>query len=141
MTAHQCPRCPLRFSFRTELEFHLREDHDHGQGAEATGDAPEPVVPQPLTDPIRSRPDELVAASVTALMVSPRSGVLPGEMDRSPSSWPQIELTTGTREGKKSVDVHGIDRPLPAVTLMPRWVIMTVIALVVIVLGLGLLFG
>jgi Flp pilus assembly protein TadB len=24
---HQCPKCELRFSFRTELEHHLREDH------------------------------------------------------------------------------------------------------------------
>lgn len=28
MSVHQCPRCPLRFTYRTELEFHLREDHD-----------------------------------------------------------------------------------------------------------------
>jgi len=27
MPAHQCPRCPLRFSFRTEVEAHLATDH------------------------------------------------------------------------------------------------------------------
>lgn len=27
MPAHQCPRCPLRFSFRTEVEWHLANDH------------------------------------------------------------------------------------------------------------------
>jgi hypothetical protein len=26
---HQCPKCELRFSFRSELEYHLREDHPH----------------------------------------------------------------------------------------------------------------
>ena len=27
IVVHQCPKCELRFSFRTELEHHLREDH------------------------------------------------------------------------------------------------------------------
>jgi hypothetical protein len=27
MPAHQCPRCELRFSFRTEVENHLDTDH------------------------------------------------------------------------------------------------------------------
>jgi hypothetical protein len=27
MPAHQCPRCPLMFSFRTEVEYHLATDH------------------------------------------------------------------------------------------------------------------
>jgi hypothetical protein len=28
MSVHQCPHCPLRYTYRTELEYHLREDHD-----------------------------------------------------------------------------------------------------------------
>jgi uncharacterized C2H2 Zn-finger protein len=27
MSAHQCPRCPLLFSYRTEVEAHLATDH------------------------------------------------------------------------------------------------------------------
>lgn len=27
MSAHQCPRCTLMFSFRTEVEYHLATDH------------------------------------------------------------------------------------------------------------------
>lgn len=27
LVVHQCPKCELRFSFRTELDYHLREDH------------------------------------------------------------------------------------------------------------------
>lgn len=27
MPAHQCPRCELRFSYRTEVEAHLATDH------------------------------------------------------------------------------------------------------------------
>ena len=27
MTVHHCPQCELTFSFKTELEWHLREDH------------------------------------------------------------------------------------------------------------------
>lgn len=30
----QCPKCELRFSFRTELEHHLREDHPQPAAAE-----------------------------------------------------------------------------------------------------------
>jgi hypothetical protein len=72
-------------------------------------------------------------------MVSPRPGLLPAETDRSSSR--DIEPAAGAPEGKASVVGHGVDRQLPAVTLMPRWVVVTVIALIVIVLGLGLLFG
>jgi hypothetical protein len=28
MTVHHCPKCELTFSFKTELEWHLREEHD-----------------------------------------------------------------------------------------------------------------
>lgn len=27
MTVHQCPECVLRFATKTELEWHLREEH------------------------------------------------------------------------------------------------------------------
>jgi hypothetical protein len=27
LAVHQCPKCELRFSFRSEMEQHLREDH------------------------------------------------------------------------------------------------------------------
>jgi hypothetical protein len=27
MTVHHCPQCELTFSFKTELEWHLREEH------------------------------------------------------------------------------------------------------------------
>jgi uncharacterized C2H2 Zn-finger protein len=27
MAVHTCPRCELRFRFRTELEWHLAEEH------------------------------------------------------------------------------------------------------------------
>jgi Flp pilus assembly protein TadB len=36
---HQCPKCELRFSFRTELEHHLREDHP----LPATAERPSPA--------------------------------------------------------------------------------------------------
>jgi hypothetical protein len=32
---HQCPKCELRFNFRTELEYHLREDHPQPEPAAA----------------------------------------------------------------------------------------------------------
>ena len=54
VVVHQCPKCELRFSFRTELEQHLREDHPEPIGAlqtpvaevaEAVDPAPSPPVP------------------------------------------------------------------------------------------------
>lgn len=36
MSAHQCPRCELMFSFRTEVEYHVATDH-------------QPVTPRPRT--------------------------------------------------------------------------------------------
>lgn len=27
MSVHQCPRCELRYSWQTELEYHCREEH------------------------------------------------------------------------------------------------------------------
>lgn len=30
-TTHQCPSCPLRFTYRTELVGHLRDEHPHVQ--------------------------------------------------------------------------------------------------------------
>ena len=27
MAVHQCPRCALQFTFRTEVEYHLAADH------------------------------------------------------------------------------------------------------------------
>lgn len=27
MTIHQCPKCELRFEWRTELDYHCRNDH------------------------------------------------------------------------------------------------------------------
>ncbi len=45
---HQCPKCPLRFSFGTELSWHLREEHRPGHQRRtraAVQPAPVPAVP------------------------------------------------------------------------------------------------
>ena len=36
LVVHQCPKCELRFSFRSELEHHLREDHPRPAEVEPT---------------------------------------------------------------------------------------------------------
>jgi hypothetical protein len=48
MTAHQCPRCALLFTYRTELELHLREDHQPGDRV------PQPRRPSQERQPQRS---------------------------------------------------------------------------------------
>lgn len=56
MPAHQCPRCQLMFSFRTEVEYHVATDH-------------RPTSPRPqrasneATD-TAATPDETVGAAV-----------------------------------------------------------------------------
>jgi hypothetical protein len=43
MPAHQCPRCPLLFTFRTELEWHLANDHrDRGTTNPRPDESPTP---------------------------------------------------------------------------------------------------
>jgi len=44
MAAHQCPRCELKFSYRTEVEWHLAHDHRPVQRKAATDDANDPAV-------------------------------------------------------------------------------------------------
>lgn len=56
---HQCPRCELRFSFRTEMEQHLRDDHPRPVSEERKVEAaivppPPPPVVAPAVDPVRS---------------------------------------------------------------------------------------
>jgi uncharacterized C2H2 Zn-finger protein len=40
MTVYQCPKCELRFSYETEVEDHLEQDHHHKDGDER--DVPTP---------------------------------------------------------------------------------------------------
>ncbi len=138
MSVHQCPICPLRFSFRTELEFHLREDHDREPQTGDSGPAGEQVGLQPLARSNDGRADQLVAATACVSAVSTRLHVSPSPADLASSLWPDFEPASDTLEGNAS---GRIDGPLRPVSLMPRWVVVTVIALVVVVLGLGLLFG
>lgn len=57
--SHQCPKCPLRFSFATELSWHLREEHRPAHlptGQRATGSAePAELAAVPLNDDPVSR--------------------------------------------------------------------------------------
>jgi Flp pilus assembly protein TadB len=56
LVVHQCPKCELRFSFRTELEYHLKEDH------------PAPAIPHDTTDsPDTGRAGETSPAPLPAV--------------------------------------------------------------------------
>ena len=44
-SSHQCPKCPLRFSFATELSWHLREDHRPAQSPSTAVAAPTGTAP------------------------------------------------------------------------------------------------
>lgn len=45
---YQCPKCELRFTLRTEMEYHLREDHPEPARPEAV---PGDHQPEPTSDP------------------------------------------------------------------------------------------
>jgi Flp pilus assembly protein TadB len=55
----QCPRCELRFSFRTELDHHLREDHPEPAAAEQLSAPKVDKAPArtstPVAAPVRKR--------------------------------------------------------------------------------------
>lgn len=38
MSVQQCPQCELTFSYKTELEWHVREEHAPRAGASPTED-------------------------------------------------------------------------------------------------------
>jgi Flp pilus assembly protein TadB len=58
----QCPKCVLRFSFRTEMEHHLREDHRRS-----------PIL-EPITPVEVDEVDEPVATPITTLEPGARRG-------------------------------------------------------------------
>ena len=59
MTVHQCPKCELRFSYKTEVDDHCWHDHPEFRhdlsrrtppaGAAAAGSAAEPTAQRPST--------------------------------------------------------------------------------------------
>lgn len=56
MAAHQCPRCELLFSFRTEVEYHLATDHRPEPIEETVKTPPAPVDLKTVTPRGRARP-------------------------------------------------------------------------------------
>lgn len=58
MSVHQCPKCELRFAWKTELDDHCRQDHPafhHEYPATAPVAPPAPVVMHPDARPRRAR--------------------------------------------------------------------------------------
>jgi hypothetical protein len=52
MSVHQCPKCELRFSWRTELDDHLREEHPEFRHEYPVGKAAHPAAEaQPGDEP------------------------------------------------------------------------------------------
>jgi hypothetical protein len=53
MTVHQCPKCELRFTWKTELDQHCRDEHPDFQHDYPVAHriAPEPPTPTPPTPP------------------------------------------------------------------------------------------
>jgi len=60
MTIHQCPKCELRFDWKTELEDHCWHDHPQFRHDYPVGAVPHPVAdqapPAPRTEPAPGTP-------------------------------------------------------------------------------------
>lgn len=74
MTIHQCPKCELRFDWKTELDDHCRQDHPefrHEYPAAVIESEPvEPPLPPPATSEVRHT--HIDAASFGAWLQPPR---------------------------------------------------------------------
>jgi hypothetical protein len=136
MAVHQCPRCQLRFSFRTELEFHLREDHDQSDRAADVREPTGPVTRAALVLPDGRNSDPMLATTASAQAESPVVGQRPTRTHRS-----DVGVIAATSVDHSDHDHHVDGEPLPTVTLMPRRVTMAVIVIVITVLGLGAVLG
>jgi hypothetical protein len=56
MTVHQCPKCELRFAWKTELDDHCRTDHPQFRHDYPVGHPNHPNYPDANADP--SRPNQ-----------------------------------------------------------------------------------
>jgi hypothetical protein len=85
MTIHQCPKCELRFEWKTELDDHCSHDHPefrHEYPAVPVAEAePEPVVPP---HPHEQRHTHLSASSLGAWLRPTRPREDPATDRRSP---------------------------------------------------------
>lgn len=59
--SHQCPKCPLRFSFATELSWHMREEHRPARLSPTPGGAQPATVPAELAELAVALNDEPVS--------------------------------------------------------------------------------
>ena len=59
MTVHQCPKCELRFDWKTEVDDHCWHDHPefrHDYPATAPPPPPPPPPPEPTVEPAQPTP-------------------------------------------------------------------------------------
>jgi hypothetical protein len=56
MTIHQCPKCELRFDYKTELDDHCRHDHPEFRHQYPATAPPPPAEPEPVAEPARPSP-------------------------------------------------------------------------------------
>lgn len=129
MAAHQCPSCSLRFSFRTELDYHLREDH----------------VPTVGVDHV-SAPVMVGASSLDAVVPPPRA-MAPAASRAGPAglTWsataPSGPESTRAGPAAPAPGRTAAERPPNRIGLMPRWVLLTVIGVLVAGLAVGMFGG
>ena len=71
MPISQCPRCVLKFSTRSEMQWHLREDHPREKAAKPAPDdrRTAPTRPAAATGATRAAPVVAVAPITTAEMM------------------------------------------------------------------------
>lgn len=114
--SHQCPKCPLRFSFATELAWHLREEHRsfHQVPTGVARPDPEPMEPP---EPAAAPPE----GTASALFVVVANQTLGGDVLNAKLSELSADVSCTVRllvpvtdiEGSHQWDYPAIDRFIP----------------------------
>jgi hypothetical protein len=83
MTVHQCPKCELRFAYKTEVDDHCRHDHpEFRHEYPAVHQAPEPLPTHELAPPPTERHTRFGAGSFSRWLQPTRPRPRHAEPDR-----------------------------------------------------------
>jgi hypothetical protein len=89
MTIHQCPKCELRFGWKTELDDHCWHDHPEFRHEYPATIPPSPA-PEPHIHPVEPAPTRRLGADELVRWLVPRRGRNPSH-GQHPASEPRTE--------------------------------------------------
>jgi hypothetical protein len=97
MTIHQCPKCELRFDWKTELDDHCWHDHPEFRHEYPAQPAPPPVADAADIAARRAQPLPQAPAHIDVV-----DGLLGWLVPARPANQPEIEYAPNTPESQDS---------------------------------------